>query len=245
MALRVGGADKFTVGNTGNTDIAGDLDVTGDQTKYGEMYMYGSAGTATIQIINQYYAAFGVFSEGTVNGFTMVAGEGGAISATSTAVGGWVAMTSAGHTLSAGDYVCINGTATYNGNELVDSVDGNDFYITATNSEADEGGADSDFQSGDYLLASAGTAGNFLLNNSMTISSAAAAKEYKFECVKNATDLGKGAFNITPAGTNHASGSNTSIVTIVAGDRIWMKFKNETDAQDLEYQHANITLHKL
>jgi len=39
----------------------------------------------------------------------------------------------------------------------------------------------------------------------------------------------------------YASGT----VTITAGDRIWCKFENQTDAQDLLYEHGNVTLHKL
>ena len=235
--------NDLTVGN--DVAITGDLTVTGTHTKYGAMYMYESAGTAVIQITDQYYAVFGVFSAGHLSGFTFNAGQAGAISATSTDAGSVVGLTSAGHSLVAGDYIAINGTASYNGNHEIDSVNGNDFYITETNSEADEGGADSDFQEGDYLLASAGSEGLYLLNASMTISAAAAAKEFKFECVKNTTDLDRMAFNITPAGSNHASGAGNALVDIVAGDRIWLKFENQDDAQDLEYQNGNIVLTKL
>jgi hypothetical protein len=64
----------------------------------------------------------------------------GNITATSTAGGSFVDMTSTSHGLAVGDRVKISGTTTYDGNHEVTVVgDANTFRISATNSTSNEG----------------------------------------------------------------------------------------------------------
>ena len=64
----------------------------------------------------------------------------GNITATSTAAGAFVDMTSASHNLEVGDRVEISGTTTYDGSHAVTaSDDANTFRIAVTNSESNEG----------------------------------------------------------------------------------------------------------
>ena len=63
----------------------------------------------------------------------------GNITATSTGSGATVTITSNGHGLNGGDRITISGTTSYDGNYAVVSATTNQFVISATNSESDEG----------------------------------------------------------------------------------------------------------
>ena len=95
------------------------------------------------------------------------------------------------------------------------------------------------------MLAGSDAAGTYVITGNITIAAGAASKQYKIELVKNATHLDNNAFEVMTSGTDHQSGSATSIVAVSAGDRIWMQIKNETDAQDVNYEHSGVVLFKL
>lgn len=214
---------------------------------YGEMgNVYGSSATEAIATADQWTAMYHANITGSAphlnSGFSFVAGTAGAISATSTGAGATVTMTSAAHTLAANDWITINGTTTYNGVEMVDSINGNDFYITATNSEADEGGGAAAFQEGSYLLCA--TTGLYRgmwscsfsqsLNNSETsiispfVNGTQSTKATASRLLANNTDVG-------------AIGGN-GIMSFTAGDRIWFGVQT-TAAQTLTFIVRNVSIH--
>ena len=212
---------------------------------YGEMYMYESDETLTIDVAGEYHAAVGVYSAGDLEGFTFQAGKTGAISATSTDAGSTVTITSATHTLSAGDFVQITGTTSYNDTYEVQSADTNTFVINETNSTADEGGGDSEWDEGDHLIAGANAVGKYLIDCTMTLSAGAATKEWKVEPVRNATHVDKASFIITTAGSTHNSSMGSAITDVAVGDRFWVIIKNITDTTNMAYENANMKITRL
>ena len=207
---------------------------------YGEMKMYESTGTQTVGQTNQYYAINGEYGVGEVSGFSFVSGSNG--SGNITDVGSLVNINDADHGLLDGDIVNIQcATATQSGTSVVTYVDADNFTLSIPFDNAEA----CTWQQGDYLLAGSGTAGKYLLDFAITVSSGAAAKNYKFEPVINTTHIDSAAFEITTSGTNHQSSMGSGIVDIAVGDRIWAQFKNETDSQDLNYEHSNIHVTRL
>jgi len=209
---------------------------------FAEMFMYESSGTETVGETNQYYAISEEFGTGILEGFTFVAGSNGSGDVTTSGGGSAINVNDTAHGLLDGDYVNIQcGTALQSGTSIVTYVGVNDFTL-AIAYQADE---TCTWQEGDYLLAGTGSAGKYLFDFSLTASAGAASKNFKFEGVQNATHLDNVAFEITTSGTNHQSSMSSGMITVADGDRIWGQFKNETDAQDLNYEHANINLVRL
>jgi hypothetical protein len=97
---------------------------------YGEMNIVGGS-SFTIDTTAAWHM-YSDFSVGTTNGLTSEAGTTGAITAFADAGGGEVQVTSAGHSISDGDYISITGTTNYNGLFQITYVDANNFKITVT-----------------------------------------------------------------------------------------------------------------
>jgi hypothetical protein len=205
---------------------------------FGEMYFYNSTGTETVSVANSYYAVQGQYGAGELGGFTFVAGSSGSGNITTAAAGAAININDTAHGLVSGDYVNVQ-SANHNGTSVVTYVDDNNFTV-AIAYVGDEAGT---WQEGDYLLAQ--TPGRYKIDFSVTASADSAAKEYKFEPVQNATHIDKASFTITTSGTDHQSGASSAIITVAVGDRIWTQFKNETDTQDLNYEHSNLNLFRL
>lgn len=209
------------------------------QENYGEMYFYESSGTETIGVTNQYYGINGEFGAGDLSNFTFNAGSNGSGNITTSGGGAAININNVAHGLVSGDYVAVQ-SANHTGREEVTKVDNDNFTVPIAY-VGDEAGT---WQQGDYLLAGTGSAGDYRITLSITGSAGAAAKNYKFEIVQNDTDEDKAAFEITTSGTNHQSSSGTCFITVAEGDRLWAIFKNETDTQDLNYEHANLNLNR-
>jgi len=206
---------------------------------YGEMFFYESAGTETVGETSQYYGVQGQFAGDDLAGWTFVAGSSG-VGTITTDEGTRININDVTHGLISGDYINVQ-SSNHAGTAEVNYVDANNFDILI----AYVGDEACTWQEGDHLLAGAGSAGKYLISVSVTASAGAAAKEYKFEGVQNATHIDQTAFDITTSGTKHQSGASFSLITIAEADRIWLQFKNQTDTQDLEYQHANVNLVRL
>ena len=208
---------------------------------YGEMYMYESAGSQTVGQTAQYYAINSVFSVGDIsNDWSFVAGSNGGGNITTAGGGAAINIADVSHGLISGDYVNVQ-SANHTGTSIVTYVDDDNFTVAI----AFVGNEAGTWQEGDYLLAGSGSAGKYLLNISITAAAGAASKEYKFEAVINSTHQDKAAFEIMTSGTKHQSSSGICIATIAVGDRVWCQFKNETDTEDLNYEHGNITITRL
>jgi len=230
-----------------DVNIAGDLTVTGSisgNSDYGEMgNVYGSDATEVLAVADQWYAMYHAnINVGLIKGFTYTDGQAGAISATSTGAGATVTMTSAGHTLEADDWVTINGTTTYNGVEQVVSVDGNDFVVTATNSEADEGGGNAAFQEGSYLECNTAIKYRGMWTSCMT-QSLANAQTTTISPYINGTQATKAvALKYLSNANDIAAPSGNGIMNFNVGDRIWFAIQS-TAAQTITFKVRNISIH--
>ena len=240
---------NIELGHATDTTIArksaGIIEVEGEEVAfvdrhYASMDSYESGNTETVGQTDQYYAVQGEHTQGEVDGWTMVAGSSGAGNITTADGGAAININDTAHGLVTGDYVNVQ-SANHSGTSVVTYVDDDNFTVAI----AYVGDEACTWQEGDYLLAGANEAGKYLLNFGLTCSAGAASKNYKFEAVQNATHLDNSAFEITTQGTNHQSGSSACIITVAASDRIWIQFKNETDAQDLNYEHSHLVLTRL
>lgn len=214
---------------------------------YGEMgNAYGSTATEVIAKANEWYAMYHANIIGTSpylnSGFAFTAGHAGAISATSTGAGATVTMTSAGHTLAADDWVTINGTTTYDGVEQVVSINGNDFVITATNSEADEGGGDAAFQEGSYLtVATTGIyRGAWTACCSQSDNAARTSIITPFINGSQGTKATSAMYIGNNADVSEPHGNG--IMSFTAGDRIWFAVQS-TDPQTITFTVRTMSLH--
>lgn len=224
----------------GNLTVNGLIDGGGD---YGEMgNAYGSDATEALAVAGQWYAMYHAnINAGLLEGWTYTDGHAGAISATSTGAGATVTMTSAGHTLVADDWVTINGTTTYNGVEQIVSISGNDFVITATNSEADEGGGNAAFQEGSYLECN--TAGKY--RGVWTCSfkqSAANAQAIIISPFVDGTQSTKAVGVEYLANVNDvATPAGNGMMDFTVGQRIWFGVQS-TVAQTITSKVRNVTI---
>lgn len=208
---------------------------------HGEMAFYSSTTTETVGVTDQYYGIQGEFSLGSfIDGFTFVTGSSGGGDVTTAGTGDSININDATHGLIEGDYINVQ-SANHEGTVVVTYIDADNIQVKITY----VGDETCTWQEGDYLLAGNGTAGTYHIDFGITASAGAAAKEFKFECVQNATHIDNTAFDITTSGTNHQSGSRSALISIAVGDRIWSQFKNQTDTQDLVYRHGGIVLTKL
>jgi hypothetical protein len=247
LFLASGAVLNFNNGNVTITHSAGNLALAGILTAtgyikgasafYAGMYFYESATTLAISVADSYYAINGQFSGDELDGFTFVAGSVGAGNITTAAAGAAININDAGHGLVAGDYVNVQ-SANHNGTSVVTYIDPDNFTLAI----AFVGNEACTWNEGDYLLASTGSDGHYLLNWSATGSAGAVAKQFKIEPVKNATHIDKSAGEMTTSFTTNQSTGGTGIISLAAGDRIWLQLKNVTDTQDFNYEHANLTL---
>jgi hypothetical protein len=210
---------------------------------YGGMFLYNTPTTVAIDTGQQYHAV-GVFATSTeMFGVTFGASGTGAIADTANN-GGVLRCTDVGHGLATGDYVCLHGMgdAAHVGTTRVTWVDVDTFDCDdiAYNSIDDTG----NWSRGDSLTIDAGSEGIYLISWAASVSSPDAAnKIFKLEVCKNTTDLDEFVAEQKIAIQNDLGSLGASgIVTLAAGDKVWLKVKNtEVDTSDISFKH--VTLH--
>jgi hypothetical protein len=206
------------------------------------MYEYENANVTLIGTAN-IYQGVDDFSTGLLNGFTFVAGDTGVIASTADygVVGGdTVTVTDVAHGLLTGDIVTIHGTTSYNGTFAITKLTDDTYYIVDT-WVANESGT---WAMGSYLRCSTGSEGIYSLSMNNTSWGAVTGKVFKFELNKNVTPLDNIACSQRYVNTDYQAISSSGLISLVAGDRIWMSVMNQTDANDITVRHANITIHK-
>lgn len=213
--------------------------------QHGEMYIYENTTATTIDAVDEYHMVTD-FVTGEVSGFTFNAGAGrSSVSAfadySGTVAGTVQCTTSAAHGLTTGDYVSITGTTNYNGIFEVTVIDTTNFYFTDTWVADDATGA---VVGGSYLEKTAGNPEHYKVMFSTTAYSAANAKEFKFELVKNATMLDNTAVQRNFETTDKGVMSSQGLVELTAGDRISLLVEGITDDTNLTVYHSNVSLMK-
>jgi hypothetical protein len=230
--------------------INGELVSEESQVSYGTMYMYESNDTITIAVASKYHMMSNAdWVTGSVEGWSFQDGTTGAIASFadySGTVADTISATDVGHGLVTGDDISIVGTTggrLYDGVYTITRIDDDSFYFTNTNWVDTQTAT---WYEGAYLQASAGSAGLYILNWSVTFASAhASANRYTFKTYINSTAVDQAAAESTSAAAEFRSVSASAIVTITDGDRIYLAVQNITDTDNLECEHANISLHRL
>ena len=209
---------------------------------YGEMYVYDGSTATVINAANQYHAIT-VPVTGAVSGWTFQAGLTGTIASSASSDGGTtVTFTDVAHGLLTGEYVTVTGTTDYNGNFLVTKLTDDTFKITDT-FVSDQTGQ---WQRGANLKANTSSAGTYLLAWSITADAAANSKEIKVEPVLNVTHQDKAASQrLFGTGGDWGQLVGGCVVTVAAGDIIYLQAKNVTDDTDFTIKHSNLTINKL
>jgi len=240
LTVKEGGHFGRDVLIDGDLTVTGTINGSGDYSEMGNVH--GSDATEVLAVADQWYAMYHAnINSGLLEGWTYTDGHAGAISATSTGAGATVTMTSAGHTLAAGDWVTINGTTTYNGIEEIVSISGNDFVITETNSEADEGGGDAAFQEGSYLECVITGKYRGIWTCSFK-QSAANAQTTIMSPFVNGTQLDKDTSEEYLANANDvATPAGNGIINFTAGQRIWFGVQS-TVAQTITSKVRNVSI---
>ena len=218
--------------------------MTSKRSTEGNMYIYESATVIDINTANVYHALNGFSAGSILAGITHQAGSTGAITDTEDN-GGTLRCTDVGHGLSTGAYITQTGMgdAAQNGVTRVTVISVDIYYCDdiAYNSIDDTG----TWYQGSYLEVDNGNSGRFVISWSMSAFVAVANKTFKFELVKNTTDLDEFAAERKFGSTDLGVLAGSGLVDLVEGDRLWMQAKNISDTTNFTIKHANIGIHSI
>ena len=210
---------------------------------YGGMNAYDATALQTINTTAVYHAVIGLSTNSDISGTTFTASTTGAITDTENN-GGVLRCTDVEHGLTSGQYVTLNGMgdAAHNGLTVVDVITGDIFDCTnITYNSIDDTGA---WQRGSCLTVDSGSDGLYAITWSVSgLSATAANKNFKWEVVKNITDLDEFASERKYAIQDDlGSVSAGGLIHLVATDCIWMQVKNTTDDGNFSIKHASISM---
>lgn len=201
-------------------------------------------GTATpITTVDDPVALEG-FAVSHATDFTVVASKNGDITDTANN-GGILRITDVAHGLITGDIVTINGlaTAAQNGITVITRIDDDNFdcddisFVTI-----DETGT---WEMGTYILTPTGGAGNYLIMFGSSATSAGANKTYLVNLVIGTTLQTDAKVERKYTAADIGSVMFSGIVSLADADRLWVCVTGLTDATDITFKHANLSLHRL
>jgi hypothetical protein len=209
---------------------------------YGECYLYGNTTAMAIDIVNAYHACPNGL-EGMNNGFTYKNGKVAAVTSVASASGGSkITCTSNAHEFLDGEIITINNSTNYDGVYVVESASQNTFVVTKTYVATRAFNAARGFS----LKAATNTTGTFIVDWNCTLKPAANNKTITIELNKNVLPEDKSAVTQLLASTtdlqNMAAGC---IITVSAGDYLWVSVKNHTDAIDITIVNANLRIRRI
>lgn len=215
-------------------------------SNYAEMFIYEGVAVTPIDTANVYHLIGGM-EVGLINGWTFDAGSTGAISAFadySGTVAGTVKVTDVSHGLLTGEVVTIAGTTNYNGVFVVTRIDDNNFYITDTWVANDAAG---NWYQGSSLKAGPAAAGLYGILWNASFTSAGNNKVYQLEVFHNAAEVDKSAAEqkIATGADIQAMAAPMRFLQVSAGDYITLGVSGITDATDLTFVHAAVSLSRM
>lgn len=208
------------------------------------MYMYEASQLVTINTANVYHAVTGFSAGGVNSAATFTASATGSITDTADNGSGVLRCTDAGHGLTSGQYITLNGMgdAAHNGITGVTVIDENTFDADdiAYSSDDDTG----EWQRGSSLTIKSGFGGSFGGGFSITGAAASTNKNFKFEIYGNTTAFDEFAVEALFPNSNYNNVGSNGIGNIPAGTVMWMAVKNTTDMADITIEHANLSMRK-
>lgn len=210
---------------------------------YGEMHMHDNSTATTILTANIPHLIQGLFSEEDADGYDVIVGSTGPISAFaeySTVVAGTTKVTDVGHGLSSGSILSIAGTTSYNGIFEGTVIDVDNYYIVATFVADDATG---NWYEGDKLVNSTGKSRKYKIDLHGFGVPEANNDTIEFHLYKDAVNLdnleAKRKFtSITDVGSVGTSG----LITLADGDIITLGIINISGTGDFTLEHANIVI---
>ncbi len=208
------------------------------------MYMYEASQLITINTANVYHAVTG-FSAGSVNSAATFLGSAtGSITDTADNGSGILRCTDAGHGLTSGQYITINGMgdAAHNGITGVTVINENTFDADdiSYNSDDDTG----EWQRGSSLAIKDGFGGSFGVGFAISATAAVANKQFKFEIYGNATPLDEFAVEALFPNTTINSVGSTGLGNLMPGTILWLAVENTIDTANITIEHANLNFKK-
>jgi hypothetical protein len=216
-------------------------------TYYGEMYIYNNASASVVVATNEYHALDIISTGGLNNGFTFTAGTRAPVASVEENVAGvsYKVNTTGNHNLSTGDIVTHNGftVAAYKGAKTVLSTpSGTQYTVAGTFTVTDTGTV----IRGSRLVAGTNAAGKYKLSFTASVSAETATTEIKIEGVKNTTDLD----NVAVQADYHFSGEHipqaaAGLVSVAAGDHLWLQMKNLSDSSDFTMTNIGACLTRI
>lgn len=224
---------------TGNENVFVDTNgilSRGSLEMYGEAYIYNNSVDTVIETADTPIALRQI-SSGLVHGWTFDAGSTGAITAYADGTGGTVLVSDASHGLSNGDVITIRGTTNYNGVFTVSAVTTDTFKITDT--WVNDNGA-SDWDQGASLTAGANSGGVYTAHWQMT-TAPTAAMDIIWMMYINAVPQTKTTAERKYAINDKSCCASIGVLTIVAGDVIWLSVESDDTANILNI-HGNFNL---
>lgn len=212
---------------------------------WGECYQYNQTFTLPIDIKNIYHPVRNM-STGIVKEITFDAGSTGAVASIAEGPAGYITCTSNGHGLLDGEIVYLTNSTDYDGKFIVANKTDNTFDVLETWTQ----NRTCNWYQPSTLKVGAGGSGDFLVSYSVTADAESSGKNFKTEIsyggVTALADLDTCvAEKLFGTGADYSSLVGTGIVTLVAGDYIWLQLKNTTDATDLVIRHANINITRI
>jgi len=219
---------------------------------YGEMYMYNNAVVCVIDTANIYHAVYntfgnndGVLAPNTDSSFVYFGGLGRTITAfadySGTVAGTTKVTTSAIHDLSTGQPITITATTNYNGKYLVKVIDATNFYITKAYVTNDATGS----VRRPATLRSI-YSGIFQASFNITAICATNNENFRFELNKDVTELDnigiRNIFTTSPTYRNVGAGG---LVSLNAGQYLWLSVKNFDGAHNITIESANVYIHRI
>jgi len=250
---------KFTSGTLLTNPEAGTMEfltdkfyltqTTGDTRKeiklvdqyYAEMYEYENTNPTTIGTQDVYHAV-NDFTAGLLSGFTFTSGIEGSIASVSDysgTVAGTILITDVAHGLLTGDIITIHATTDYNGTYSITKVTNDTFYVTKAYTSSQTG----EWAMGSYLKVATGADGVYRVSMNNTALSANSNEVFKFEMNKNITPLDNTAVSRKfGAAGDYGALASSGLVSLVAGDRVWLSVKNNTSGANITIRHCNVNI---
>lgn len=213
---------------------------TASYFKFGEMYQWHEGVTTDIDesgVDN----LIGNFTSTNLRGWTFDAGSTGKVTHVGNNGGDTIRVTCVSHGLSDEAIISIRGTTSYNGVFEIDSINADTFDIVTTY-VADESG---NWDEGSHLIAGTTAGGLYYISLTITMNSEADSTGYQFKVYKETTALTNVWIEHYCVTAEDENCSTAGIVSITAGDRIYISVQNEDDASDVLIYAANLTLFKL
>lgn len=210
---------------------------------HGECYLYSNATEMAIDIVNKYHACPNA-SAGLASGFTFKAGKVSAVSGVASAAGGaMITCTSVAHGFLDGEVVTITNSTNYDGVYLVESKTDDTFVVAKAYVATRQFNAVRGFS----LRANTGTEGTFVLDwNCSARNVTGTNKDWRIEANKNLIAEDKASSQVRlPSSTETSALAAGCIMTIVAGDYLWISVKNLTDATDILIVDANLRIRRI